>query len=1033
MRRLTDLAPIATGVLALIIVANTWDALAYDVGTHALLTGRAVDISTLHSVLTAEIGIVEGLDSRVLGQRPRELAADGGRFEDSPFQRVLNHFHNPIASPWSSAGLQGPLGLQLGQSSALWQQNTSQSPALLFGVSLHGGEWSWQITRQRFLASLTGAQSAGRERSLADVFRGLGHLMHLVQDASVPAHVRNDRHLSVVDNDSYETWAERQRQNSNLAFIALLQTPRKPTDSVFTPTSEPLAPVPIARLIDTDKYLGTNASVLTGLDIGLAEYTNGNFVSGDTRFPSFALPSEPDVATAFLERSGQGQRRYFPKRLGEGESIQHLVAEGALFKHLRSEVGTAAVKGYILDDKVHTDYASLLLPRAVGYSAALLDYFFRGRLDVKLTPDPDDPTNPNTVILSGINASPEALVSGRIALYADDKVSGQRFEAVAVDSTDVAAVPSGAALPRMKFVVPADAERFMAVYRGTLGDEMETDSFPGAVIGKALGGVRVEEVFNDGATWKLRTPAGVFDSPLSAAEFEVVKWGDDNNTVVARSPVGVGQPNRIISYVVKRLPGSASFELDADAGPNTIKVQKLGDVVFPFGLDIGVAVDFEQSITYNQVFPRVERTLTGDGPLCGNVSEVWGEVSLQVVNVASAQAAFSFPITLDADRQQVGGPTRTPYVWSVEDIAIDRNGRMLAVIAVTLTDPGVPPTTFTRLTVGADGGLVPVNAPFGVTDTIGAFFPFFPGIPLLWALVDVSAGTVVATTAEPVIAINAATNGNAAVLEQGLWVHTTMGNPDCGSGGWGSRDSLPGSYKPTMFVDIHMPNSGSLSVTGVVRSDLADALRSVGFVDAWQISAGPEQAVEFLTTSCNNVETCQYRVFDTSSIVREPPQFDVRRVPATNGGERLVLFVQDYTPEAGTLLAVAAWDPAVPAVKVAFSTTASADEFFQLGAATSSAALLSRTAEFGDPFSADFRLEQSTTVVLLDTPDKSIVVPDVDLTDGSYVVLGPSYLYNVGDLRFYSASPSLQQTSLPARLADAGGNPIGDYHLITLP
>ena len=33
-----------------------------------------------------------------------------------------------------------------------------------------------------------------------------------------------------------------------------------------------------------------------------------------------------------------------------------------------------------LDPGVFADYAALLLPRAVGYSAALLDYFFRGRL-----------------------------------------------------------------------------------------------------------------------------------------------------------------------------------------------------------------------------------------------------------------------------------------------------------------------------------------------------------------------------------------------------------------------------------------------------------------------------------------------------------------------------------------------------------------------------------------------------------------------------------------------------------------------------
>jgi hypothetical protein len=39
---------------------------------------------------------------------------------------------------------------------------------------------------------------------------------------------------------------------------------------------------------------------------------------------------------------------------------------------------------YALDDNVHKTYANDLLPRAVSYSAALLDYFFRGTLELTL-------------------------------------------------------------------------------------------------------------------------------------------------------------------------------------------------------------------------------------------------------------------------------------------------------------------------------------------------------------------------------------------------------------------------------------------------------------------------------------------------------------------------------------------------------------------------------------------------------------------------------------------------------------------------
>ena len=34
-----------------------------------------------------------------------------------------------------------------------------------------------------------------------------------------------------------------------------------------------------------------------------------------------------------------------------------------------------------LDDKVHADYGRKLFPRAIGYSAGLIDYFFRGKID----------------------------------------------------------------------------------------------------------------------------------------------------------------------------------------------------------------------------------------------------------------------------------------------------------------------------------------------------------------------------------------------------------------------------------------------------------------------------------------------------------------------------------------------------------------------------------------------------------------------------------------------------------------------------
>ena len=109
-------------------------------------------------------------------------------------------------------------------------------------------------------------------------------------------------------------------------------------------------------------------------------------------------------------------------------------------------------------------------PRRRGHSAALLDYFFRGRLDVQPALDPDDPANPASVVLRGVNASSEPLIDGEIMLYADAQ-DGQRTAATPLGSTNVAGIAPGASLPTLRFQIPPGAERFMAVYQGTLGNE----------------------------------------------------------------------------------------------------------------------------------------------------------------------------------------------------------------------------------------------------------------------------------------------------------------------------------------------------------------------------------------------------------------------------------------------------------------------------------------------------------------------------------------------------------------------------------
>jgi hypothetical protein len=66
---------------------------------------------------------------------------------------------------------------------------------------------SWQDARLEYLLALTGAYDAMRQEALIKTFKALGGVMHLIQDLSSPAHVRNDSHLDVrgFDVDYFHT------------------------------------------------------------------------------------------------------------------------------------------------------------------------------------------------------------------------------------------------------------------------------------------------------------------------------------------------------------------------------------------------------------------------------------------------------------------------------------------------------------------------------------------------------------------------------------------------------------------------------------------------------------------------------------------------------------------------------------------------------------------------------------------------------------------------------------------------------------
>ena len=247
--------------------------------------------------------------------------------------------------------------------------------------------------------------------------------------------------------------------------------------------SNPLAPVATARLIDTDRYLGGNPAVTTGALIGLAEYTNANFFSEDRIFTEnevdplkrFPYPNRSSVTERdFDVRVGGAtvQRRYFVKST-DGVTGYRLATVGLLRDyHQRFNLDwTRFRESPALDEAVYRDYAERLVPRAVAYSTALLDYFFRGH-----------------VIASGsdlsfgfTNASDEAM-DGTFTLYYDDGSDVRRPVPGAAWTRALA--PSGAvedlSLSAPSSPLPKEPGKYMLVFRGVLGSERD------AVVGRQV-------------------------------------------------------------------------------------------------------------------------------------------------------------------------------------------------------------------------------------------------------------------------------------------------------------------------------------------------------------------------------------------------------------------------------------------------------------------------------------------------------------------------------------------------------------------
>lgn len=359
-------------MLNLYLVSPGWT---FEIYTHRDLTEEAIHLveADLNTYLIKNLGLEGGLNVAVTGGTPRDLMKQGSIDEDTEAfaSRVLNHFHDPLSNH----------GLFL--SAISW----SLAP---MGSQFPGGDWSWNDAREYYFKALTSETKAERDENWGKTFEALGHVMHLVQDMASPAHVRHDPHLSDKgrgDVDGLHDFMDNQLVSDYVGSGI------GPDTSILEQAGATRAE-PFSNLFDHNQYTGSNPSASLGGQAGLAEYANANFFSddripGQPRFfnnsitnPEWRSYPYPSL-TELVPESFSSPYRTLP-RLGASPNSRAAKFTGnqVFTQYVLTNLGLDLLSQLQLDDAVYDAQAQNLIPRAIDYSAAVLDYFFRGELDV---------------------------------------------------------------------------------------------------------------------------------------------------------------------------------------------------------------------------------------------------------------------------------------------------------------------------------------------------------------------------------------------------------------------------------------------------------------------------------------------------------------------------------------------------------------------------------------------------------------------------------------------------------------------------
>lgn len=517
--------------------------IAYEQPTHRKLSEESIKNSVFtNSRLLVDLGLVEGIsntqefNSYIGGEIKQTINGyiqAGADFEDKGV-RPLNHFYDP----YNNIGLNSWIGIK-SPNWALENDELDELPEQEFSLS----------DANDYLYRALSGKDLEKETNFGKLFRTLGQVIHHVQDMAQPQHVRDDDHCGEVACSKAEFLG--------VFHPSLYEELSNDSRNKLPFTGYGAVTYSKAR----DFWHNSNWS-------GMADFTNQNFISIGTNFivndagNFFTNVNYPEpkplneitqpvriedviedpalknltgwmefIPTMVADRNLTGTSAKSKNDYGSTLSIfdQDLELDNACVQYTR-KLHNGETKTYTYETCRLFTYNSFnvkeaqkyLVPRAVAYSSGLINYFFRGRLDVTKSEQTTDTSGNAIVAITIKNTSTQDfhMTNGTLEIFYDALIDGEEVrkpvQLAQGETGNITELRNGTEIT-LKIILPTDIDTtkenpFVVVYKGVIGEEPGVAGKVFSVKGETAtllfykqGGINdllVKRSVDDGKTWK---------------------------------------------------------------------------------------------------------------------------------------------------------------------------------------------------------------------------------------------------------------------------------------------------------------------------------------------------------------------------------------------------------------------------------------------------------------------------------------------------------------------------------------------------